>query len=116
MLKTFGFSTSIFSGLGFDLGGSWPLPNVSWALLGRSWVALGRSWAALGPVLGSFLVLLGTSWLSNEAPGSIFKVFGRVWGTFWRQHGVFLAFPTLGFPIKSRTLWEGMLLKFVGPS
>ena len=90
MLKTSGLSTSIFSGLGFDLGRSWALPSVSWAPLGRSWAALGRSWAALGPVLGASLVLLGASWRSNEAPGSIFKAFGRLWEAFWKLPGLIL--------------------------
>ena len=85
MLKTSGLSTSIFSGLSFDLGWSWALPSVSWAPLGRSWAALGRSWAALGPVLGASLVLLGASWRSNEAPGSIFQTFGRLWKAFWNS-------------------------------
>ena len=90
MLKTSGLSTSIFAGLSFDLGWSWALPSVSWAPLGRSWAALGRSWAALGPVLGASLVLLGASWRSNEAPGSIFQAFGRLWEAFWKLPGLIL--------------------------
>ena len=113
MLKTFGLSTSIFSGLSFDLGWSWALPSVSWAPLGRSWAALGRSWPALGPVLGASLVLLGASWRSNEAPGSIFKALqssGKHFGSLCSSSSGGIRLPRLMFQL----LWVSFCDVFFG--
>ena len=57
-LQTCCFSTSIFSGLGLDFGGSWvPLG----CLLGSTGRLFGTSWALLGRVLGALGRLLGAA-------------------------------------------------------